>query len=32
VFLSWWQAISYLLVLLCQCVCLDEKPYITTRR
>jgi hypothetical protein len=27
--LSWWEAISYLLVLLCQCVCLDEKPYLT---
>jgi hypothetical protein len=27
--LSWREAISYLLVLLCQCVCLDGKPYIT---
>jgi hypothetical protein len=27
--LSWREAISYLLVLLCQCVCLDGKPHIT---
>jgi hypothetical protein len=27
--LSWREAISYLLLLLCQCVCLDEKPYLT---
>ena len=27
--LSWREAISYLPVLLCQCVCLDDKPYIT---
>jgi hypothetical protein len=27
--LSWWEAISYLLVLLCQCVFLDGKPYLT---
>jgi hypothetical protein len=27
--LSWREAIYYLLVLLCQCGCLDGKPYIT---